>query len=56
MITRYDSATLVEKGMIVVLIILIGIMSKMLLKTIETLPKMGAVDTTSITFPANPPG
>jgi hypothetical protein len=59
MITRYDSATLVEKGMIVALTILIGRMSKMsdnmLLKTIETLSKIGAVDTTSITFPANPP-
>jgi hypothetical protein len=60
MITRYDSATLVETGRIVALAMLIGRMSKMsdnmLLKTIETLSKIAAVDTTSITSPANPPG
>jgi hypothetical protein len=60
MITRYDSATLVEKGRIVALAILNGRMSKMsdnmLIKTIETLSKIGAVDTTSITSPTNHPG
>jgi hypothetical protein len=58
-ITRYDSATLVETGRIVALAMLIGRMSKMsdnmLIKTIETLSKIEAVDTTSITSPANPP-
>ena len=60
MITRYDSATLVETGRIVALAMLIGRMSKMsdnmLLKTIETLSKIATVDTTSITCPANHPG
>ena len=58
-ITRYDSATLVETGRIVALAILIGRMSEMsdnmLIKTIETLSKIGAVDATSVTSPANPP-
>ena len=60
MITRYDSATLVETGRIVALAVLIGRMSKMsdnmLLKTIETLSKIATVDTASITSPADPPG
>jgi hypothetical protein len=56
MITRFDSATLVETGRIVALTILIGRMPKMsdnmLIKTIETLSKIGA----SIASPANPLG
>ena len=57
MITRYDSATLVETGRIVALSILIGRMSNisdnMLIKTLETLSKMGVVETTSITSAIN---
>ena len=60
MITRYDSATLIETGRILALAMLIDRMAKMsdnmLLKTIETLSKIATVDTTSITSPANPPG
>jgi hypothetical protein len=59
MITRYDSATLVETGRIVALAMLIGRISKMsdnmLLKTIETLSKIATVNTTSITSLGNPP-
>jgi hypothetical protein len=53
LITRYDSATLVEMGRLVALQILIGRMSKMsdnmLIKVIETLSQIGAVDMSSIT-------
>ena len=52
-ITRYDSATLVEKSKLAALEILIGRMSKMsdnmLIKTIATLSQIKAVDMTSIT-------
>jgi hypothetical protein len=53
LITRYDSATLVEKCKLAALEILIGRMSKMsdnmLIKTMETLYRIGAMDITSIT-------
>jgi hypothetical protein len=52
-ITRYDSATLVEKSKLAALEILIGRMSgmsdNMLIKTIEILFQIGVVDMTSIT-------
>jgi hypothetical protein len=50
LITRYDAAMLIEKSMSAALQILIGRMSEMsdnmLIKTIETLSKIGAVDMT----------
>jgi hypothetical protein len=53
LITRYDSATLVEKCKLAALEILIGRMPKMsdnrLIKTMETLYQIGAMDITSIT-------
>jgi hypothetical protein len=52
-ITRYDSATFVERSKIAALEILIGRMSgmsdNMLIKTIETLFQIGVVDMSSIT-------
>jgi hypothetical protein len=53
LITKYDSAMLVEKSRIAALEILIDRMTKMsdnmLIRTIETLSKIGGVDMTSIT-------
>jgi hypothetical protein len=53
LLTRYDSAMLIEKSMSAVFEILIGRMSKMsekmIIKTIETLSKIGLVDMTSTT-------
>jgi hypothetical protein len=53
LIARYDSAALVEKNRLAASEILIGRMPKMsdnmLIKTIETLSQVGAVDMTSIT-------
>ena len=53
LITMYDSATLVEKAKMAALEALIGRMpgmsDNMLIKTIETLSQIGAVDMASIT-------
>ena len=53
LITRYDSATLVEKSRLAALEILIGRMSgmsdNMLIKTIETLSQIGEADMNCIT-------
>jgi hypothetical protein len=53
LITSYDSATLVEKARLAALETLIGRMpmmsDNMLIKTIETLSQIGAVDMASIT-------
>jgi hypothetical protein len=55
MITRYKSATLVEKARIAALELLIGRMPEMsdnmLIKTIETLSKIGVADMTSMMSP-----
>ena len=53
LVTRYQSATLVEKSRLAALGILIGrlpeMSDNMLIRTIETLSKIGGVDMTSIT-------